>query len=161
MPAQVKLTVEVKNVDKHIKILVVDDDESIRNATKRILEKEGYDVDLAATGMEAIEKTKSKAYNLALLDIRLPDMEGVELLNLIKDTVPKTRKIMITGYPSTENVIKSLNKHADIYLIKPVKIEKLLETVKEQLQLQEEERKICEQRLIEFVDTRVEKLFIS
>ena len=68
---------------------------------------------------------------------------------------------MITGYPSTENVIKSLNKHADIYLIKPVKIEKLLETVKEQLQLQEKERKICEQRLIEFVDTRVEKLFIS
>ena len=69
----------------HAKILVVDDDESIRNATKRILEKEGYDVDLAATGMEAIEKTKSIAYNLALLDIRLPDMDGVELLNLIKD----------------------------------------------------------------------------
>jgi DNA-binding response OmpR family regulator len=161
MPAQVKLTVEVKKVDTHIKILVVDDDESIRNATKRILEKEGYDVDLAATGMEAIEKTKSIAYNLALLDIRLPDMEGVELLSLIKDTVPKTRKIMITGYPSKENVIKSLNKHADIYLIKPVKIEKLLETVKEQLQLQEKERKICEQRLIEFVDYRVEKLFIS
>ena len=103
-------------MDKHAKILVVDDDENIRNTMKTILEDEGYIVDLAATGSEAIQKTKKTAYNIALLDIRLPDMEGVELLKLIKDTVPRTRKIMVTGYPSMQNAIAALNKNADAYL---------------------------------------------
>ena len=67
-------------MDKHAKILVVDDDENIRRTTKKILEKNGYFVDLAATGEEAIQKTMKTAYNVALLDIRLPDIEGVELL---------------------------------------------------------------------------------
>ena len=61
---------------------------------KAILEDEGYLVDLAATGKEAVQKTQEKAYNVALLDIRLPDMEGVELLELMKDSIPRTRKIM-------------------------------------------------------------------
>src|SRR5208282_1735288 len=123
-------------MDKHARILVVDDDESIRNTVKAILEDEGYIVDLAATGREAIKRTEEALYNVALLDIRLPDMEGVELLKLMKDTVPRTRKIMMTGYPSMQNAITALNKNADAYLIKPVDIEKLLNTVKEQLKLQ-------------------------
>src|SRR5674476_943297 len=97
---------------------------------KAILEDEGYDVDLAASGKEGIEKSKETNYNIALLDIRLPDMEGVELLKLMKPTVPRTRKIMVTGYPSTQNAIYALNKNADAYLIKPVDIEKLLTTIK-------------------------------
>ena len=60
-------------------------------------------------------------------------MEGVELLKLIKDGVPRTRKIMMTGYPSMQNAIAALNKNADAYLIKPVDIESLLATVKNQL----------------------------
>jgi CheY-like chemotaxis protein len=63
-------------MDKHARILVVDDDESIRNTAKAILEDEGYIVDLATTGMEAIKRTEETAYNVALLDIRLPDMEA-------------------------------------------------------------------------------------
>src|SRR4030066_1877254 len=118
---------------KNAKILVVDDDETIRKTMKAILEDEGYIVDLASTGKEAIGKTEKTVYNLALLDIRLPDMEGVELLKLMKDTVPRTRKIMVTGYPSVQNAIAAVNKQADSYLVKPVDIEKLLETVKEQL----------------------------
>ncbi|MBE3142103.1 MAG: response regulator [Thermoplasmata archaeon] len=124
-------------MDKQARILVIDDEESIRNTMKAILKDEGFIVDLAATGSEAIQKTKQTAYNVVLIDIRLPDMEGVELLKLMKDTVPKTRKIMVTGYPSVQNVITALNKNADAYLIKPVDIEKLLSTIKEQLQLQE------------------------
>jgi CheY-like chemotaxis protein len=62
------------------RILVVDDDDGIRESMKAILEDEGYNVDVAENGKEAIQKTQKKAYNLALLDIRLPDMEGVELL---------------------------------------------------------------------------------
>ncbi len=148
-------------MDKHARILVVDDDESIRKTMKAILEDEGYIVDLAATGSEAIQKTKEKAYNIALLDIRLPDIEGVELLKLIKDTVPHTRKIMVTGYPSMQNAVAALNKNADAYLIKPVNVEKLLNTVKEQLQLQEDERRFSEQKVAEFIETRVKELSVN
>ena len=148
-------------MDKHAKILVVDDDENIRNTMKTILEDEGYLVDLAANGNEAIQKTKISAYNIALLDIRLPDMEGVELLKLIKDTVPRTRKIMVTGYPSMQNAISALNKNADAYLIKPVDIENLLNTVKEQLQLQENEKEFSEQKVAEFIETRVKEMSID
>ncbi len=125
---------------------------------KAILEDEGYLVDLACTGKEAIQKTEEKTYNVALLDIRLPDMEGVELLKLMKDTVPRTRKIMVTGYPSMQNAIGALNKNADAYLVKPVEIEKLLNTVKEQLQAQKDERKFSEQRVAEFIESRVKEM---
>ena len=145
-------------MDRNAKILVVDDDENIRNTMKTILEDEGYIVDLAATGSEAIQKTEKTAYNVALLDIRLPDMEGVELLKLMKDTVPRTRKIMVTGYPSMQNAIAALNKNADAYLVKPVNVEKLLNTVKEQLQSQESEREFSELKVAEFIETRVKEL---
>ena len=143
---------------KNSKILVVDDDETIRKTMKAILEDEGYIVDLASTGKEAIGKTEKTVYNLALLDIRLPDMEGVELLKLMKDTVPRTRKIMVTGYPSVQNAIAAINKQADAYLVKPVDIEKLLETVKKQLELQEEEQNFSETKVAEFIETRVKSL---
>jgi DNA-binding NtrC family response regulator len=148
-------------MDKHARILVVDDDVSIRNTMKAILEDERYLVDLAATGSEAIKKTKKTAYNVALLDIRLPDMEGVELLKLMKDTVPRTRKIIITGYPSMQNAIAALNKNADAYLTKPVNVENLLNTVKEQLQFQEKEREFSEQKVAEFIETRVKELSVD
>jgi DNA-binding response OmpR family regulator len=127
---------------------------------KTILEDEGYVVDLAATGNEAVEMTWKTAYNIALLDIRLPDMEGVELLKLIKDNVPRTRKIMVTGYPSMQNAISALNKNADAYLVKPVDIAKLLDKVKEQLQLQEDEKSFSEQKVAEFIETRVKEISI-
>ena len=148
-------------MDKHARILVVDDDESIRNTVKTILEDEGYIVDSAATGKEAIKRTEETLYNVVLLDIRLPDIEGVELLKLIKDAVPRTRKIMVTGYPSMQNAVAALNKNADAYLIKPVDIEKLLSTVKEQLQLQENEKAFSEQKVAEFIETRVKEMEVA
>src|SRR5664279_2842973 len=96
-------------MDKNNRILVVDDDETIRTTMKATLEGEGYLVDLAGTGKEAIQKTQEKTYNVALLDIRLPDMEGVELLKLMRDSIPRTRKIMVTGYPTMQNAIGALN----------------------------------------------------
>ncbi|HYA78367.1 MAG TPA: response regulator [Verrucomicrobiae bacterium] len=148
-------------MNKQTRILVVDDDENIRNTMKAILESEGYTVDIAANGMEAIKRSEKTAYNVALLDIRLPDMEGVELLKLIKDAVPRTRKIMVTGYPSMQNAVAALNKNADAYMVKPVDIEKLLNMVKEQLELQENERQFSEQKVAEFIETRVKELSIA
>jgi DNA-binding response OmpR family regulator len=148
-------------LDDDTRILVVDDDEAIRNTVKAILEDEGYSVDLAGTGSEAIEKTQKRAYNLALLDIRLPDMEGVELLKSMKDTVPRMRKIMVTGYPSMQNAISALNRNADAYLVKPVNVEKLIATVKEQLRLQKNEKEFTEQKVADFIETRVKSLSIN
>jgi DNA-binding NtrC family response regulator len=125
---------------------------------KAILQDEGYSVDLAGTGKEAIQKTTEKNYNVALLDIRLPDMEGVELLKLLKDGVPRTRKIMVTGYPSMQNAISALNKNADAYLLKPVDVEKLLATVKQQLDDQKNELKFSEQKVAEFIESRVKEV---
>ena len=118
-------------------ILVVDDDKSIRDSLKQILELEGYCVDIAETGGEAIEKSRNVTYNLALLDIRLPDMEGTKLLSRLHQGEPRTRMIMITGYPSLENIVNSLNQGADGYLSKPVNPVKLMRMIKEQLKHQE------------------------
>jgi DNA-binding response OmpR family regulator len=148
------------SLDKNVRILIVDDDENIRKTLQTIFENQGYVVDLAATGNEAIKMSQKTAYNVALLDIRLPDMEGVELLKLMKDSVPKIRKIMLTGYPSMENAISSLNKNADVYLIKPVGAEKLLNVVKEQLRLQKKEKKFSEQKVVEFIETRTREINI-
>ena len=145
-------------MNNETRILIVDDDDTIRSTMKAILEDEGYDVDLAASGKEGVEKANETSYSIALLDIRLPDMEGVELLRLMKPAVPRTRKIMVTGYPSTQNAIAALNKNADAYLIKPVDIEKLLSTIKEQLKLQEEERKFSEEKVAEFIESRVKEI---
>ena len=145
-------------MDKHARILIVDDDETIRTTMKAILEDEGYVVDLASTGEEAIQLTMKKTYNIALLDIRLPDMEGVELLKLMRDSVPRTRKIMVTGYPSMQNAIAALNKNADAYLLKPLDNEKLLNLVKEQLDAQVNELKFSEQKVAEFIESRVKEM---
>jgi DNA-binding NtrC family response regulator len=87
------------------RILVVDDDEGIRKTLATILKEEGYVVDMAQNGQEAIDKTYKNFYNLALIDVRLPDIEGVRLLNMMKENTPKMIKIIVTGYPSLQNAV--------------------------------------------------------
>jgi len=140
------------------RILVVDDDETIRKVLATILEEIGYTVDMAESGREAINKSGEKSYNLALIDIRLPDMEGIEVLTRIKDTVPKIRKIIITGYPSLHNAVEALNKGADAYIMKPFDMNKVLETISEQLTKQREEKKYSQEKVTEFIETRVKEL---
>jgi DNA-binding NtrC family response regulator len=143
---------------KRARILVVDDDETIRKVLATILEEKGYAVDMAESGREAINKSGEKSYNLALIDIRLPDMEGIEVLTRIKDTVPKIRKIIITGYPSLQNAVEALNKGADAYIMKPFDMNKVLETISEQLTKQREEKKYSQEKVTEFIETRVKEL---
>ena len=140
------------------RILIVDDDESIREVLTSILTDEGYIVDAVDTGEKAIKATHEKFYNLALIDIRLPDMEGTKLLTKLKDTIPKIRKIIITGYPTLQNAIEAVNFGADAYITKPINMEKALRIIHEQLQKQAEERKYSEQKMVEFIETRVKEL---
>lgn len=140
------------------RILIVDDDENIRIVLTAILEDEGYFVESVGTAKKAIEVTKKKAYNVALIDIRLPDMEGTELLGHFKDTVPRMRKIIITGYPTLQNAIEAINRRADAYLMKPFDVEKVLITIRDQLSRQDEEKKYSQEKVAEFIETRVKEL---
>jgi DNA-binding NtrC family response regulator len=146
---------------KTARILVVDDDENIRKVLTTILEEEGYKVDSAETAKEAIEKAKKTFYNVALIDIRLPDMEGIELLTKIRDNVPKMRKIIITGYPTLQNAIAAVNRGANAYILKPFDMEKVLATINEELKKQEEEKRYSQEKVAEFIETRVRELEIE
>jgi DNA-binding response OmpR family regulator len=120
------------------RIIVIDDDKSILRTFTRILQKNGYEIDVAETGKEAIEKSKKNRYDLALIDIRLPDMDGTDLLVKMKQTMQGAIKIMITGFPSLETGVKALDEGADAYLVKPVKPEELLALIEEKFKAKEE-----------------------
>jgi len=141
-----------------VRILIIDDDESIRKALSAVLEEKGYVVDTAQCGTEAIQKSKTGFYDLALIDIRLPDMEGTELLEALKDTVPQMVKIIVTGYPSLANAIEALNKGADAYVLKPLVMENVLKIIREHLRRQQEAKKYSEERVAEFIDARAREL---
>ena len=115
------------------RILVVDDDEASLQSLEQILQLVGYSVDTAKTGREAIEKSETGYYDLALLDIRLPDMKGTELVTKMQTGTPRMRTIMITGYPTLETAIEALNLGADAYILKPYEPKKLLKIIEEKI----------------------------
>jgi DNA-binding NtrC family response regulator len=143
---------------KHARILVVDDDESIRTVLTAVLQEKGYTVDTAGSGNEGIEKTKTSFYNLALVDIRLPDMEGTQVLAKMNETAPEIRRIIITRYPSVQNAVDALNKGAHAYIMKPFDMDNVLRTMEEQLKKQEEEKNYGKEKVTEFIETRVKEL---
>jgi len=140
------------------RIIVVDDDEAVLNHISKALRVEGYVVDAANTGRKAIEYSERSFYNLALIDIRLPDMEGTNLLTALKETTPKMIKIMLTGYPALQNAIEAVNKGADAYITKPVKMEELIKTVREQLRKQQQEMIYSQAKVAEYIQTRAKEL---
>lgn len=143
---------------KRPRILVVDDDENIRIVFIMNLENMGYEVDSAANGQEALDKVSRRFYNIALIDIKLPDMEGTDLLNAFNEKRPKMKKIIVTGFPTLENAMKAVNEGADGYILKPVKIETLIETIEEHLSKQREEEKFNERKVEEFIEARAREL---
>lgn len=140
------------------RILVIDDEEAIRKTVSLTLRHEGYSVDTADDGKEAIAKSKTSFYNLALIDIRLGDMDGTDLLSALKQTTPKMVKIILTGYPNLQNAVKAINNGIDAYLIKPVNTHEMLRVIREQLDKQKQQRQYDQQKLAEYVETRVRAL---
>jgi len=118
-------------------ILIIDDDKSILNIFTRILQKQGYHTDTAETGQEALEKLEANSYDLALIDVKLPDTNGTDLLARINQTHPNMIKIAITGFPSLEDASKVIDRGAAAYLVKPVKSEELVSIIAEKLKKQQ------------------------
>ena len=131
-----KIGEPVEEKDEKESILIVDDDESILKSLALILEKKGYEPETAVTGREAIEKVRERFFNLAFLDIRLSDMEGVELLAPFKELHPEMVVIIVTGYASLETAVRALNEGAAAYITKPLNMDEVLITVREGLEKQ-------------------------
>lgn len=106
---------------KDVSILVVDDEEMLRDILARILVKEGYTIDMAEDGEDALEKLRNKRYNLLILDIKMPRMNGFELLKIARKEYPDIGVIMMTAYDDTYTVKDALLLGADEYITKPFK----------------------------------------
>lgn len=127
-------------------ILIVDDDTEVRKLLSSVLEDEGYSVETAENGKEAVRASEKSHFDVALIDIKLPDMDGTELLNRLKRRQPKMVKIVITGFPTLENAIKTVNEGADGYVLKPFDVQKLLEII----------RKLLDEKTAEHIRTWIE-----
>src|SRR5215216_27938 len=112
------------------RLLVVDDEESLRITTAAIFENEGYVVDTAVTGDEAIELLSKKDYDLVLTDLHMEGGDGLSVLNRIRCQAPLTISVVLTGFASVESAIAALQEGAYDYLIKPCDIESMKHTIR-------------------------------
>jgi len=111
-------------------ILVVDDDVGVRSMLRSVLENKGYLVEDAQNGKGAVKACEKSPFDVALIDVELPDMKGTELLVRLKKIRPKMIRIIITGHPTLESAMKAVNERADGYVLKPFEVEVLLETIR-------------------------------
>ena len=120
-------------------VLVVDDDTGVRDMLSSVLNDEGYVVEAVENGKEAIKACEKSFFDVALIDVELPDMKGTELLDRLKKLQPKMVRIIITGHPSLESAMKAVNERADGYVLKPFEVTELLEKIKKLLTEKTEE----------------------
>lgn len=143
------------------RILIVDDDESTRKSLTLIFGKKGFETETAGSGREALEKAQAKHFNLVLLDMRLPDLDGVELLAPLRDMQPDIALIMVTGYASVKAAVRALNEGASGFITKPVDMDEVLAKVRDLLERQrlvQDKRRADEEirRLKEFNESIVQ-----
>ncbi|MBF0565060.1 MAG: response regulator, partial [Nitrospirae bacterium] len=108
------------------RILIVDDDLEIREDLSEVLRESGYEVDEAVSGNDAIGKVSAHKYDIALLDLVMPGISGIETLNEIKKSSPKIKVIIITAFSTIGSAVESIKTGASDYISKPFKIEELL-----------------------------------
>lgn len=111
-------------------VLIIDDDAEVRDMLSSILEDEGYSVEAVDNGKQATKACEKLPFDVALVDINLPDIKGTELLHKLKQLQPKMVKIIVTGNPSIENAVKALYEKADGFITKPFDPQELLDTIR-------------------------------
>ena len=137
-------------------ILIVDDDVKIREMLSNILTDKGYSVTSVGRGKEAITESFKQIFNLALIDICLPDMEGTELLTKLRKTEPQMIKIIITGNATLDNSIDAANKGVDGFIVKPFDPKKLIKLIESKLKEQQEKMQFDEKKVAEYIELRHE-----
>ncbi len=113
------------------KILVIDDEPIVRISCERTLAPEGYNVTVAASGKEGLEMLEKETFGLVLLDLKMPDMDGIEVLDNIKKKWPDTKVVMVTGYSTVDTAVQALRFGAFNFIEKPFTPDTLIKAVKE------------------------------
>ena len=111
------------------KILIVDDEERFRTTMSKLLIAEGHDAQTAGSALEALETLSSESFDVVILDVRMPEMNGVEALKKIRKIDPYLEVIIMTGYASVDTAREIMTTGAFDYLLKPYSIETLLEKI--------------------------------
>lgn len=122
--------------DKTISILIVDDDPNVRKTFGNILKLKGYEVDGAGSGAEALILAKQKFFNIAVIDMKLPDVSGFDVLKEIRAINAETVPLMITAYASMDSAIEAMNRGAYSYVTKPVNMDEVLAVLSRALEKQ-------------------------
>ena len=112
-----------------VSILAVDDEQNLLELLITVLGKRGFKVKTAVNGMEALKLLDQECFQLALLDLKMGPLNGVQLLKEIKDRRPIIKVIMMTAYPTSETRMKASENGASAYLTKPVDLQKLVDTI--------------------------------
>ncbi len=115
------------------KILVVDDEDIVRTSCSRALSPEGYEVRLARNGIEGLQMANEERFDLVLTDLKMPDMDGIEVLRIIKEKWPETVVIIVTGYQTVDTAVKAIKLGAYDYIEKPFTPDALVSHVEEAL----------------------------
>lgn len=116
------------------RILVIDDEEIVVKSCVRSLEPEGYIIDTALSGKDGIELYKKNSYDLVIVDLKMPVMNGLEFMRRIKEIKPQQKIMIMTGYDTIEHIVESISSGAAHYLEKPFTPSTLIERVKEVLE---------------------------
>ncbi len=116
---------EFKDTDR-ISILLVDDEKLIRNSFSRELREEGFTVTAVVGGNEAITELETGQFDLVITDLRLPGIDGFEVVRAVKKNTPQTSVIILTGYADEQSTTKALRLGADDFILKPCEVEDLL-----------------------------------
>ena len=111
------------------KILIVDDDPHILNMLHTYFSEQGYDADAASGGREAIARIDAGSYDLVITDVRMPEINGDELLRIARQRDPKLQVILITGFPTAETTERCGSLGAAACLMKPIRPDELIDTV--------------------------------
>ena len=112
-----------------ISILLVDDETRFLSTTRKLLERRGYSVETASTGMEAIEKLKESNSHVVILDVKMPGMDGLSTLKIIKRDFPLVEVIMLTGHATVESAVEGVKLGAVDYLMKPADVDDIAEKI--------------------------------
>ena len=119
-------------LDKSIRLLIVDDEDTFRRTIAKRLQKRGISIEEAGSGEECLSILEEKPMDVVVLDVKMPGMNGIEVLRHVRERYPETEVILLTGHASTQDGVGGIKAGAFDYLTKPVELEHLLGKIKQE-----------------------------
>ncbi len=139
---------------EYVRVMIIDDEVEFLSSMQRVLQRRNLDVSIAAGGEEALVLLKDTLVDVVVLDLKMPGMDGLEVLRRIKNTFPSIEVIILTGHPSAETAIEAINNGANEYMKKPPEVEELVKTIRRLYEVQQKSIRERQRRLIEKIRRR-------